>query len=611
MRSPIHTPFAAVFWNEVLLNSRRIAPYAMAILFAGNALLWWGWGPAAGRGLATNSEAFIAGVLPVFSFMTLPLFTALLMADPVIKDFRIGIAPLIFSKPVGRLQYLLGKFLANFFVLVCCQASFALTLFVLQAFRRPGMIVLNARAFPYLKHFVVFVVISHLALAAFYFTVGTLTRNSKIVYGLAISFYPLYIVYQTALLKGLPSRWRTVLDPLLMNWGDKSSQGRSAEFVNRLTVVYDSTLIANRALMILVAAICLAVLYARFAITERPGRQEAFSVLSLSTAAEEVYYNSERPNEMSKSSSSVSTERIETFENISSVPLPTVNSANDGIRAHLNKFGAVLNLEFRLLLKERSLVVFAPLAVLLSFLSLPFQSGISEDAYSAVYAANTATGMLLFLLGVIVFYTGEAMHRDRDLGIEQVLWSMPVSSGVLLFSKFLATISLTIVLMVLAAMTAIVTQLLRAHTTVEVSAYMITYAVILFPTIVFVTAASLALNVFLRDRYFAYAVCIAIGVGTFYLYNLGHNHWLYNPALYQLWNYPDLVEVGGSRARILTHRVYCLSFSCLWLAFAHLGFPRKSAQGFRSNGRLSAKGWAILMAVVSTVVAVVTGLMIK
>ena len=78
MRSPAQTSFGAIFQNEVLLNSKRVAPYAMAILFAGNALLWWGWGPAAGRGWATNSDFFIAGVFPIYSFMTLPLFTAAL-----------------------------------------------------------------------------------------------------------------------------------------------------------------------------------------------------------------------------------------------------------------------------------------------------------------------------------------------------------------------------------------------------------------------------------------------------------------------------------------------------------------------------------------------------
>ncbi|MCU1264026.1 MAG: hypothetical protein JWM21_344 [Acidobacteria bacterium] len=64
-----------------------------------------------------------------------------------------NIDPLIFSKPVNRAQYLLGKFFGNFFVLVCCQAVFPLTLLVLQAFRTSQMIVQPVRVFPYFKHF--------------------------------------------------------------------------------------------------------------------------------------------------------------------------------------------------------------------------------------------------------------------------------------------------------------------------------------------------------------------------------------------------------------------------------------------------------------------------
>ena len=368
--------------------------------------------PLGAAGLRT-AISFIAGVLPVYSFMTLPLFTALIMADPVIRDFRTGVAPLIFSKPVSRAEYLLGKFFGNFFVLVCCQAAFVLTLFVLQAFRKPGMIVQDVQVFPYLKHFLVFVVISHLVLAAFYFTVGTLTRNAKIVYGLGVSFYPLYITYQTVLLKSLPSRWRGVLDPLLMNWGDKSSKGRSAEWLNQLIIAYDSDLIVNRVLMILIAAICLTILYVRFTIAERPGNEEKFSVLSLSTAAREVYYDSE--SSLSMRDDQIEKPHSPEKEVLRIIPLPEVAVANEGIRAHINKLIAALGVEFRLLRTERSLVVILPLAVLLSFLSVPFQTAFSGETYSAAFASSTASGLLVFLLGVIVFYTGEGMHRDREV----------------------------------------------------------------------------------------------------------------------------------------------------------------------------------------------------
>src|SRR5438045_5015921 len=296
MINPFQTRVAAIFWNEVLLNSKRVAPYAIAILCGGNALLWWAKGPATGQGWATNADFFIAGVLPPYSFLFLPLYTALMMADPAIRDFRVGIDPLIFSKPVTRAEYLLGKFFGNFFVLACCQSAFVLTWFVLQAVHKQGVITQQWKVIPYIKHILVFVVISHLGLAAFYFAVGVLTRNAKIVYGLGVAFYPLYIAYQTVLLSSLPWRWKLALDPLVMNRGGKF-HAIPAEVMNHLVVVYEPDLIVNRAVMILISAVLLMIVYLRFTIAERPIKVEKFPVLNLSTAGERIYFDSDSFNE--------------------------------------------------------------------------------------------------------------------------------------------------------------------------------------------------------------------------------------------------------------------------------------------------------------------------
>lgn len=176
--------FAAIAFNEVLLNSKRVAPYAVMIVCSAAALMGWvRGGPAVALGWATNSDFYIARGLKAFSFVLgPPLFSAVIMGNPVIRDFRLGIDPLIFSKPINRAYYLLGKFSGNFLVLVCCMATFPLTQMLLQAFRRPGMVVQQMKVLPYFKHFFFFVVITHLTLAAIYFTAGTLTRNTKIVY---------------------------------------------------------------------------------------------------------------------------------------------------------------------------------------------------------------------------------------------------------------------------------------------------------------------------------------------------------------------------------------------------------------------------------------------
>ena len=562
--------FGAVFRNEVLLNSRRIAPYLIALLCAGNGLLWWGWGPALNRGWAVNSDGFIAGALPVYSFFMLPLYTAVIMTDPVIRDFRAGIDPLIFSKPISRAEYLLGKFFGTFFVLVCCQSAFVVMWFVLQFVPKRSVVTLpGITVIPYIKHFLVFVVISHLTFAAFYFTVGTLTRNSKMAYVLGVSFYPLMFIYNVVLLKNLPLQWRPVLDPLLMLW-DKLDHNTTAETLNHHIVVYDLDLIVNRAAMILIAAICLTILSLRFAMTDRSSsNQEKSSVLNLSTGPERVFYNSDSLLATGADYPQLP-EQLRRALHSNVLPLPKAIVAIPGLRANLSKLIGAVGVELRLLRAERSLIVLVPLIIFFSIFDLAFYRVIPDISYSATYATGTANALSFFLLGVTIFFTSEAMHRDRELKIEPVLWATPIPNSVLLLSKYLSTILLTLSLIVTVGLMAILVQLLRGHTPIDLTAYFKTYLIVLVPSMVFMTAAVVALNVLLRNKHLAYVVAIGTGAGLFYLYSIGYNHWLYNPLLYRLWKYADLTS-----STILTSRLYILGLAAVCIALAHVPFERK------------------------------------
>ncbi|MEP6919799.1 MAG: hypothetical protein ABI967_01655 [bacterium] len=581
MRGPLENPFGAVFQNELLLNSRRAAPYALFVLFSANAVLWTVMGAASHHGWAVNSDFYIVRNFQGFSFITgLPLFTAVIMGDCVVRDFRLGLDPLIFSKPLSRAAYLLGKFCGNFFVLVVCLSAFALTQMLLQEFPTSHMVVLPGRILPYFKHFFLIVVVSQLGLAALYFTVGTLTRNAKFVYGLAVAVYPIYIAHQVLLLKNLPSPWRSAFDPFLVNWGDELVRGRweDAAWLNQLAFSYTPEILINRVGMVLFAACCLVGLYKRFSITER-AREERTSdlqTLSLTTNAAGFHYDVEGHLPLASVTGLRAFPRETARQDIM---IPRVMQRSAGMRAWLSQLMAALGVEIRLLRAEKSLVMMVPLAMLVSFLALPFGVGGSGLSYSAACAGATARSILLFLLGVIVFYTGESLHREKEMRVEALVWSVPAPNSVLLLSKFLATLFVALFLILLIGMVAIVSQLMRSQVPIEVSAYIVIYVMILLPSVAFIAAASIVLNIVLRDKYLAYAASISLASGLFYLSNLGFNHWLYNPVLYQLWTESDLTGPAGISSRLMLQRIYCLALGGGCLALAHLGFRRKSARG--------------------------------
>ena len=567
MRNPFQTPFATVFANEVLLNTKRVAPYVLMALFAANCVLWWGWGPAVARGWATNSDFYIRRNMGGFSFLLgPPIFTAIIMGDIVVRDFRLGVDPLIFSKPVGRASYLLGKFLGSFFVLVCCLSAYAMTFFLLQWVPFSGMVVLPVRVVPYFKHFFMLVVLSHLALAAIYFAAGTLTRNAKVVYGLAACFYPAYIAYQLLVLKNLPHIFNILFDPLGFNVGKGGLMLNpwevSADVLNKLVVSYTFDQYANRASNIILAGLLLLIVYLRFRVDPQDKTAEHFTTVTLSEAPRTIAY------------SAPSYERfnlpVETPRD--RIALPKVTAIH-GPAATLSKIIAALGVEFRLLRAERSLLVLGSLAILLSFLSVPFSRIPVEISYSVTSASNTANSLLLFLACVIVFYTGEVMHRDRELKIEPVVWAAPAPNSVLLLSKWLAMTLIALALVMVGSLTTIVTQLFRGLTPVDLSAYLLVEGIVVVPGVILLTAFALALNVLLRNKYLTYVVAVGAGAGLFYLYNIGYTHWLYNPLLYRLWTYADL-----TRGPILTSRLYCLILAAALVALAHVLFERKGGR---------------------------------
>ena len=561
MRNPFQTPFAAVFTNEVLLNIKRVAPYVLMVFFASNALLWWGKGPALTMGWATNAEFYIQRNMGAFSFILgMPILTAVIMGDAVIRDFRLGVDPLIFSKPIGRGSYLLGKFLGNFCVLVCCQLAFPITYFLLQWVPVSGMIVLPVRVAPYFKHFFVIVVISHLVLAAVYFAAGTLTLKPKVVYGLAACFYPVYIGYQL-LLKNAPKIVGVVSDPL--GWSAQFGLGpqiwnMNPAFLNQYVVTYHAAAYVNRASMIIVTALCLLIVYLRFRIDPPANTSEHFTNLVLADAPEKIAYSA--PYELP----------VDTPRARDRITLPTVTS-QQGRAATRFKILAAMGVEFRLLRAERGLILLLPVVIFFSFFSVPFSRIPVAVSYSVTAATNTSNSLLLLFACMIVFYLGEMMHRDREVKIQPVVWSTPAPNSVFLLSKGMSMTLVALSFAIIGSLIAIVAQLFRGHTPIDFSAYLLINAVVVLPSIIFMTSLVVALNVLLRNKYVAYVVAVGIGASLFYLYSVGYNHWSYNPMLYQLWKYPDLT--GG---RILAYRLYCLGLAAVCLALAHVFYERKS-----------------------------------
>src|SRR5262249_13568758 len=147
----------------------------------------------------------------------------------------------------------------------------------------------------------------------------------------------------------LTRRWQVILSPLMMSEVEMRPWGHSPQWVDQMVVNYTPIMFANRALVILTAVVCLAIVCRLFRIARRPAKTENFSWLNLSAGSEAIYYDPPllQPTQ-GQTVSDLGSVRVENVE-AKNTAVPGVTSTNAGLRANLAKLAAALGLEFRLL----------------------------------------------------------------------------------------------------------------------------------------------------------------------------------------------------------------------------------------------------------------------
>ena len=109
----------------------------------------------------------------------LPIFAALIMAEPVKEIFRLEINPSFFSKPVSRAQYLLGNSLAATSCSFVVRHLSQRRLFCFRSSTHHRRLCSPPASSLFQPFIIMIVVITYVLFAAVYFTVGTLTQTRR------------------------------------------------------------------------------------------------------------------------------------------------------------------------------------------------------------------------------------------------------------------------------------------------------------------------------------------------------------------------------------------------------------------------------------------------
>ncbi|MDB5952320.1 MAG: hypothetical protein JWR65_4175 [Massilia sp.] len=488
---------------------------------------------------------------------------AAVMGRSVQQDFEYDMHHFFFSAPIGKHQYVFGRFLGAYLTLAVVFSSIVLGAWLgiyIPGIEpdRVGPVALSMYLRPY-----VFTLLPNLFIfGALFFVLAALTRRMLPVYISSVVMMIGYILapglardldYKT-LAALMDPFGTTALVHLTEYWTSLEKNSRPIGFegvylINRLTW-------SGFALVVLLLG------YWRFHFFSSVGQRAA-----------------NRPEGEAATAPALSNAAIDTREQ--------PDFANRGM-ARLLLQSTWLNL--RESLKNVYFVVIALAGALMLLAgSLNLGSMYGTNTYPVTYQVLELIGDTypLFMLIATTLYSGELIWREREARVAQMLDALPVPSWLPLLAKTLSLVGLQAVMLLVAMVAGMLIQLFKGYFLLEPGLYFETLFLIKLPQYALLAVLAIALQVLINQKYLAYFAMVLYYAATLASGALGLDHPMLVYGTSPDFVYSAMNGFGHYLARERWFELYWFGAALMLMVVSSVFWPRGYNAEFGSRLQLA------------------------
>ena len=301
----------------------------------------------------------------------------------------------------------------------------------------------------------------------------------------------------------------------------------------------------------------------------------AFSYLSFSFSDRKTKVKKEEAKvETSESGSAVKPENIELEASV------------------LGQFFSFFSLNLKSIYKHvtfRILFLFSVILLLTDLISGFEYYGL--QSYPLTYRMTDAIdGTTLFILIILVFFSGELIWRDRDMNINEVIDATPHITLIPLFAKTLSLFSLTLFLHIFFVFITMMYQLIMGYFQIEFSTYFWDFIYNSFPLYLVTSLTLVAVQVLVNNKYVGYMVSVVVILGLDIILSIADvqtNMLRFMGTPYLI--YSDMNGFGPSEKGVFWFSLYWLVGALFLLMLSGRFWARGKVSSFkeRFNSRLT------------------------
>ena len=488
------------------------------------------------------------------------LFAAAFFNNSALRDHKNNFQEILFSKPIDKFGYFMGKFLASL-ILSTIPLTGVFFGIILGSKAAPLMGWIEADRF---GPFFIETFINNY----FIFILPNMFIGGAIIYSLAQEFKNTMISFVGAMLilvgYSLAGELASDIDnekiaSLVDTFGIRTYSITSKYYTplekNTLSPSLTSLILYNRLLWVGLTALILFASYTRFSFT-------------------------------TKKSKTVKKAKNDLNKVVLSVPenTPGVQISKKSIFLHFKSF---FKLNMNSIYKHvtfRILFIFSIIQLIAGLASGYEYFGLKSYPLTYFMVDQVSGSSGLFILIILVFFSGELVWRDRDVQINEVIDSTPHSTLIPLFSKTLSLFTLSFVIHFILVLIAIVYQLISGFTQIEFSLYIKDYIYNMFPFYFTTCSVLVAIQVIVNNKYIGYMVSvIALLVSDIILLILDVNSNMLSLGATPYMIYSDLNGYGPSNTGVFWFSTYWMLFGLLLLTLSGIIWNRGAKKSFKER----------------------------
>jgi hypothetical protein len=430
--------------------------------------------------------------------MMLTLVNSSVMGMALYRDIEYNTQTYYLTYPITRAGYFWGRYAGSFLFVILTGIAIPLGLLIgtklgpALNWQPPTQYGSNWLSY-YLYPFFIIVLPNLFFTASLFFGLTAITKNVKVIYTSGLLLFLFYFLSTFFITNTHNATIINLADPFAINIIRLKTSVMNAAAQNTVMIALEQELLINRLLWTSIGVLVLIYTYRRFSFADFFNPQKKVAIAEPSV---EATFISE------------------------SLPITT----DFGKSYNSSTLATLIKTELLNIVRDNYFWVIMVCGAL--FLGFVFSHG--TENFGVQNVPRTADlfeifndSFLLFIFFVLVFYTGETVHRDRLTRFSLIADSLPPATWMIGGSKLLSLFLLGLGISVALIPLGIITQLIMGYTQFDLPLYLIDIFTIILPKITVMIVFAFTVHVLVGNKFAAHILAIILWILLFFLLRSG------------------------------------------------------------------------------------------